>query len=88
MTTLYDIGDKIKVTLDGKVIGYSASNSGDCYTIELIDPKHKGNRVYLSGEELRGNSCKIKNFGGGEDELAGEDDGEEATGETEEGNLA
>lgn len=58
MTTLYDIGDKILITLDGKVIEYSASRNGDCYVIELSDPKQKGNRVYLSGEDLRGNSRK------------------------------
>lgn len=58
MTTLYDIGDKILITLDGKVIEYSASRNGDCYVIELSDPKQKGSRVYLSGEDLRGNSRK------------------------------
>lgn len=56
MKTLYDIGDEIRITLDGKIIEYSATESGDCYTIKLSDPKQKGNRIYLSSEELRGNS--------------------------------
>ena len=59
MTTLYDIGDNIKITLDGKVIGYSASKDGDSYTIELTDPAQRGNRVYLSSEQLKGRSSKI-----------------------------
>lgn len=59
MTTLYDIGDNIKITLDGKVIGYSASKDGDSYTIELTGPMQGGNRVYLSSEQLKGRSSKI-----------------------------
>lgn len=61
MTTLYDIGDMIKITLEGKVIEYSASRDGDCYVIELSDPKQKNNRVYLSDADLRGRSCKVGN---------------------------
>lgn len=61
MRTLYDIGDEIKITLEGKIIEYSASKDGDCYVIELTDPKQRGNRVYLSDENLRGRSCRIGN---------------------------
>ena len=60
MTTLYDIGDNIKITFDGKVVGYSASKDGDSYTIELTDPAQRGNRVYLSTEDLKGRSSKIE----------------------------
>jgi len=59
MTTLYDIGGNIKITLDGKVIGYSTSKDGDSYTIELTDPAQGGNRVYLSTENLKGRSSKM-----------------------------
>ena len=59
MKTLYDIGDEIKITLEGKVIEYSASKDGDCYIIELSDPKQKKNRVYLSSDDLKGNSSKL-----------------------------
>lgn len=61
MTTLYDIGDSIKITLEGKVIEYSATRDGDCYVIELSDPKQKNNRVYLSDADLRGRSCRVGN---------------------------
>jgi len=61
MTTLYDIGDEIKITLEGKVIEYSATRDGDCYVIELSDPKQKSNRVYLSDADLRGRSCRVGN---------------------------
>lgn len=58
MTTLYDIGDGIKITLEGTIIEYTASKEGDYYVIDIGDPDQKGNRIYLSSEELRGNSCK------------------------------
>ena len=58
MKTLYDIGDEIKVTLEGKVIEYSASKDGDCYTIELSDPRQSRNRIYLSSKDLEGSSFK------------------------------
>ena len=60
METLYNIGDEIRITLDGKIIEYSVSKSGDCYTIELSDPKQRGNRVYLTSEDLGGNSFRKK----------------------------
>lgn len=60
MKTLYDIGDEIRITLDGKVIEYNATESGDCYTIKLSDPKQNGNRIYLTSEDLRGNSFREK----------------------------
>lgn len=59
MTTLYDIGDEIKITLEGKVIEYSATGDGDYYVIKLSDPKQKNIRVYLTTEDLKGRSSKI-----------------------------
>lgn len=60
MTTLFDIGDKISVTLTGKVIGFSIhENSGDCYTIETYDSKGQPLRVYLSGKDLEA-ATKVK----------------------------
>ena len=59
MTTLYDIGDKIKITLEGKIIEYSVSKEGDYYVIDIGDPEQKGNRIYLSSDELRENSSKL-----------------------------
>lgn len=53
MKTLFDIGDKISVTLKGEVIAYSASQSGDCYTIEMADSQGQRLRVYLSGNDLK-----------------------------------
>ena len=52
MKTLFDIGDEINVTLKGKVIEYSASKNGDCYTIELTHPRNQRSRVYLSSSDL------------------------------------
>lgn len=52
MRTLFDIGDEINVTLKGRIIEYSASQSGDCYTIELTDQKNQRSRVYLSSLDL------------------------------------
>lgn len=53
MKTLFDIGDKISVTLKGEVTAYTATKSGDCYTVELTDSKDQLLRVYLSGDHLK-----------------------------------
>lgn len=58
MRTLFDIGDEINVTLKGRIIEYSASQSGDCYTIELTDQKNQRSRVYLSSSDLENASIK------------------------------
>jgi len=50
MITLFNIGDEIEVTLRGIVKEYSASESGDCYTILL--PEQKNTRVYLNSLSL------------------------------------
>lgn len=61
MTTLYDIGDEIKITLVGKVIGYSMSREGgDNYLIEIVDNRKNDHRICFSTEELRGRSYKVK----------------------------
>ena len=52
MTTLFDIGDGIEVTLKGKVKEYSISENGDCYIIELTNVKPNGTRVYLDSKTL------------------------------------
>ena len=52
MTTLFNIGDEIKVTIKGKIKEYSASELGDCYVIELTDINPKGTRVYLDTPTL------------------------------------
>ena len=35
MTTLFDIGDEIEMTIKGKVKQFSVDRQGDCYVIEL-----------------------------------------------------
>ena len=52
MTTLFDIGDEIKVTLQGKVKEYSVSENGDCYVIELTNVKPERTMVYLDTATL------------------------------------
>lgn len=59
MKTLYDIGDEIEIRLIGRIKEYRVTEDGDCYTIELTDPKQKRNRVYLTSEDLTGTSSKI-----------------------------
>ena len=53
MKTLFDIGDEIMVTLSGKVLEFSASANGDCYTIALTDAKSSETRVCLDSAALR-----------------------------------
>ena len=53
MKTLFDIGDEIRVTLTGKVLEYSVSANGDCYTIALNDLQPTETRVYLDSAALR-----------------------------------
>lgn len=48
MTMLFNIGDEIKITMEGKIKEYSISENGDCYIIELSDVDPKGTRVYLN----------------------------------------
>ncbi len=53
MNTLFDIGEEVDLTLKGKVIGYSASLNGDCYTIEISDTRNNNLRVYLDTDSLK-----------------------------------
>lgn len=55
MTTLFDIGDTIELTMRGRVREYSKNLNGDCYVIELMDQDRKEDpnlRVYLDTESL------------------------------------
>lgn len=63
MTTLFDVGDEIEVTLRGKIKAYSIEEvGGDCYTIVLEDPNlmhnTRGTYVYLDSEALK-NAKKV-----------------------------
>lgn len=62
MTTLFDIGDKIKLTLTGTVRSISiAENNDDCYVIDLYTPTDAQiTRVYLDSKALlAGNAKKV-----------------------------
>lgn len=53
MTTLFDIGDEIELTMRGKVKSFSINNSGDCYIISLKDKDNKEiTCVYLDSQAL------------------------------------
>ena len=60
MTTLFDIGDTIELTMRGKVKSFSASKDGDCYVIELNynDNLYHDLNVYLDSQILT--ECKAK----------------------------
>ena len=61
MTAIFDVGDNIRFSLDGKIIGYTCTKDGDCYTIEIDDDKRNCIRVYLDTEALkRGGATKSK----------------------------
>ena len=65
MQTILDVGDKIEVTLKGKVIGYTVDRNGnDCYTIQIKDPKRNDIWTYLSTDDLLASGVKIieRNF--------------------------
>lgn len=52
MTTLFDIGDEIELTMRGKVKSFSISNSGDCYVISLKDKNNQELCIYLDSQAL------------------------------------
>lgn len=60
MTTLFDIGDTIELTMRGKVKSFSASKDGDCYVITLNynNDSYQELNVYLDSDIL--NECKAK----------------------------
>ena len=55
MTTLFDPGDEIEVTIRGKVRSFSIERNGDCYVV-VTDEKGpgKGTALYFDGETLKG----------------------------------
>lgn len=61
MTTLFDIGDKIKLTLTGTIHSFSMTeNGGDCYILDLDVKSNDIVRVYLDSRSLlAGNAEKI-----------------------------
>ena len=60
MTTLYDIGDEIEISVKGRVKEFSISEHGDCYVVELTNLKEHSDRVYLDSNMLVNNSRLIK----------------------------
>lgn len=66
MVTKFDVGDEIYISLRGRIKEYTASECGDCYTIELIDDKlnkaQQGTRVYLDSQVLK-DAVKLKKGG-------------------------
>ena len=53
MRAEFDIGDFITARVTGKVIKYSADNTGDCYTIEVNDGKGRADWLYFSSDNLK-----------------------------------
>lgn len=64
MTTLFDIGDNIELTMQGKVKSFSASKDGDCYVILIKCNNHSNEEVsvYLDSNILK--ECKAKKIKG------------------------
>ena len=67
MTTLFDIGDEIELTVKAKVDEFTASKNGDCYVLVLKQDQCKnsnGHRfhdqcaIYFDSEAL--NLCNAK----------------------------
>lgn len=53
MTTLFNIGDKIELTLEGTVRSFSADKNGDCYVIVLKNANGlELTSVYLDSKAL------------------------------------
>ena len=52
MTTLFDIGDTITLTLTGTVKSFSASKDGDCYVVNLKDEKQEELPLYFDTKSL------------------------------------
>ena len=53
MTTLFDVGDEITVTLNGRIKRYTNDGYGDCYTICVQDSTGRETDVYMSTEALK-----------------------------------
>jgi len=60
MTTLFDIGDEIQLTLNGEIKQYTVADDGDCYTIALKNNGeiNDGVRIYLDTPALK-NAIKV-----------------------------
>ena len=60
MTTLFDIGDTIELTMKGKVKSFSASKDGDCYVISIKYNSNSNDEmsVYLNSNILK--ECQAK----------------------------
>ena len=58
MTTLFDIGDEIEVTIKGRIEEFSVSKNGDCYVISPTNVKPEGSRIYLDSTALRDATLK------------------------------
>ena len=52
METLFDIGDKIRLTLEGTVKSFSISKDGDCYVVYINDKSKDGIPIYLNSQAL------------------------------------
>lgn len=60
MTTLFDIGEEIELTLTGTITSYSKTKNGDCYVVVVKDKHNKDLPVYLDTESLIAANAHIK----------------------------
>ena len=59
MTTLFDIGDKIELTMQGTIRSFSTDKNGDCYVIDLKNSKGAAfTAVYLDSKALLASNAK------------------------------
>lgn len=61
MTTLFDIGDEIQLTMRGTVHSFSVSDKGDCYIVYLKNSKDQDVPVYLDSDSLIVSNAKKVN---------------------------
>lgn len=60
MTTLFNIGDKIKLTMIGTIRSFSIDKNGDCYVIDLKNTKGEAfTSVYLEGKALLASNAEL-----------------------------
>lgn len=59
MTTLFDIGDKITLTVTGVIKEYSCSKDGDCYVVIISDRKYGELYLYLDSEILKASNAQL-----------------------------
>ena len=59
MTTLFNIGDEIKLTVQGTLRSFSMDKTGDCYVIDLKNAKGKEfTSIYLDSKALLASNAK------------------------------